>query len=199
MTSGAASGPGRSRWRGVLGVLTVALFVAYPVVVWFGLQHRNPRSVALILLAVIVPLAILRLRGSAREIRRFAILPVCTVLALTAGAWLNDVGYVLAVPVVISVLLLAAFGTTLRPGAMPMIERFARMQVSELNSEQLAWCRSWTWIWCGFFVANGVTAALLAAGDLEWWTLYTGALSYLLVALLLASEWVLRRRRFGSA
>jgi uncharacterized membrane protein len=54
-------------------------------------------------------------------------------------------------------------------------------------------------IWCVFFVLNGTTAGLLGWwAPLEWWTIYTGLISYILSGVLLGTEWILRRRRFAT-
>ena len=171
-----------------------ALIVTYPVVVWFGLQRGTPRTTALILLAVLVPIALARWRRGGRN----AVLPVAVaIVGMTLAAMLDQQGYVLAVPVAISAMMFCVFAPTLRPGSVPMIERFARLQVDDLSDEQRAWCRLWTKIWCAFFVANGSIALLLAlAGPLAWWTFYNGLLAYVLMGILFASEYLLRRRRF---
>ena len=72
------------------------------------------------------------------------------------------------------------------------------MQVSDLSVEELRYCRTVTQVWSAFFVLNGGTAlapALLA--PLSWWALYNGLLAYLLIGLLGASEYVIRKRRLG--
>jgi len=51
-----------------------------------------------------------------------------------------------------------------------------------------------TQIWCGFFILNGATAAILAGLQYyDWWAAYTGILSYVLMGLLFAGEWVYRK------
>jgi uncharacterized membrane protein len=178
-----------------------AVVVGYPALVWFGLGHWSPRKLALVLLCVIVPVVVVRLRGRARDAaRQLAALPLVTVAALLLSATLNSSGYVLVVPVAINALLLVTFGSTLRAGSQPMIERFARMQVPDLSPGQLAWCRMWTCIWCGFFVLNGGIALTLAlAAPLSWWAVYNGLIAYVLMGILFATEWLLRRRRFPDA
>lgn len=178
-------------------ILTGALFVAYPVLVWIGLRAGSPRRVALILLAILVPIGLLRLkRGGAQ-----AALPAgVACVTLLVAAWLDRQGWVLAVPVAINALLGAAFAVTLRAGAQPMIERFARLQTTSLSPEQQAWCRAWTRIWIGFFALNGgIALALALAAPLAWWAFYNGLVAYVLIGLLFASEWVLRRRRFPGS
>ncbi|WYX08029.1 hypothetical protein WJ978_18580 [Achromobacter xylosoxidans] len=43
------------------------------------------------------------------------------------------------------------------------------------------------------FAINGTVAAMLAAwGPWSWWTAYNGAISYVLMGLLMGAEWLLR-------
>ena len=180
--------------RGIAGIA----LCAYPVIVWLGLSRQSPRQVALVLLAILLPSVLLRMRNARRaELRGLAILPLITVVALVLASILDELGFLLFVPVLINALLLIAFGSTLRSGAMPMIEKFARLQEPDLEEEPQAWCRLWTKIWCTFFFLNGAVALGLALwAPVSWWALYTGLLSYGAIGLLLGSEWLLRRWRF---
>ena len=147
-----------------------------------------------------MPAAASRLRGRSRAtLAPLALPPLVAVAALVMAAVLDARGWVLAVPVAINALLLLAFGFTLRRGSVPMIERFARLQTEALNPAQQAWCRTWTGIWCAFFLSNGAIALALAlAAPLAWWALYNGLIAYGLMGLLFSGEWLLRRRRFGT-
>ena len=44
---------------------------------------------------------------------------------------------------------------------------------------------------------GGVAAVLALAAPLSVWALYTGLIAYLLIGLLGATEYVIRKRRFG--
>ncbi|MCA8973123.1 MAG: hypothetical protein KDC98_00300 [Planctomycetes bacterium] len=190
--------PTSSRLNVALGVLAAVVLGAYPVLVWFGLSSGSPRSVALVLVAAVAPAAVIRLRRSSRShVRGLAMLPLVTVAALAIAALLDSSEGMLAVPVMINAVLLVTFAVTLRRGAMPMIERFARLQQPDLSPAQCTWCRLWTAIWCAFFVANGGTALALAAwAPLDWWALYNGLIAYGVMGALFAIEYLLRRRRF---
>jgi uncharacterized membrane protein len=100
-------------------------------------------------------------------------------------------------PVVINVVLLATFGETLRPGQVPMIERFARLVETDLGEEKKAHCRAWTVRWCTFFVLNASVA--LALGLLATpfvWAAYTGGIAYALIGAMFAAEYLTRKSRF---
>jgi uncharacterized membrane protein len=113
--------------------------------------------------------------------------------------WLEphwDPRALLLVPVFVNLGLLFAFGRTLRGGAT-IVERLARLREPALSAAQVRHCRTTTQVWCAFFAASAaVTAALAWLGELWAWTLYTGFLSYLLMALLFAAEWLVRSWRF---
>jgi uncharacterized membrane protein len=179
--------------------LAGAVLVGYPALVWFGLTHWNIRLLALVLLSVLVPSVVLRLRrAGGRGLRGMAVVPLTAVCGLGLGALLDASGFVLIVPAAVNGVLLASFMLTLRPGSTPMIERMARLRVANLSGAKRSWCRMWTWVWCAFFVANGgVALGLARAGSLRAWALYNGLIAYGLIGALFAVEWLLRRHRFG--
>ena len=113
--------------------------------------------------------------------------------------WLEprwDPRALLLVPVFINLGLFYVFGRTLRSGPS-LIERFARMRDPNLSAARVRHCRTATAVWCGFFAANAaVSGALAWAGPLWLWTLYTGCIAYLLMALLFGAEWLVRSWRF---
>lgn len=178
--------------------LRAGLFVAYPFAIYLALRWFEPRAVALSIGALVLLRSVLRSRRPTRqEVRQLLrpLLLVGGVLVLTF-AW-NDGRALLFVPAGVNLALLVAFGRTLRTGP-PMIETFARLQHPDLTPAEVRHCRRFTRIWCGFFSVNAAICAVLALrGDLAWWTLYTGLLSYGLIGLLLAVEFVVRAWRFG--
>ena len=98
----------------------------------------------------------------------------------------------MAYPVVINTGLLAYFWSTLRTGPSA-IERLARLEEPDLPPEGVAYTRTLTKIWCGFFMLNGLTAAATAAwADPSIWAWYNGFIAYLLIAVLLFGERGLR-------
>ncbi|MEH6800514.1 MAG: hypothetical protein V7681_14575 [Halopseudomonas sabulinigri] len=128
-------------------------------------------------------------------------LPQARRLAMVAAAVLLLLGLLgeaelgmRAYPVAVSLILLAVFAGSLFQG-MPVIERLARFQEPDLPPEGVRYTRKVTWAWCGFFIVNGGIAAWTALyADLAAWTLYNGCISYLLMGLMFAVEWLCRRR-----
>ncbi len=186
------------RWRVAIGVLSTVFVIAYPLVIYYGLTHLSARAVSAMVLALLVPGIAIRFRNADRAtLGSLLRIPIAILVLMVFGMSTNDSRFVLAMPVLINTALLIEFGSTLRDGAMPMIERFARMQVPELDAPRQKHCRQWTVLWCVFFVMNGATAALFAIfAPLEWWTIYTGAIAYALMGSMFVIERVHRYFRF---
>jgi uncharacterized membrane protein len=184
--------------RTVLGIAAFVLVVAYPAAVYYGLTHLGARQLALVLVPLLVLTALARIpkqrRGAVRDALKA---PAAMALLLSLTALFDDHRFLLATPVLINLVLLAGFAGSLRT-AQPLVERFARMQVDDLSPAEIDYCRKVTQVWSLFFVLNGTVAALLALlAPLSWWALYTGILAYVLMGLLGATEYVIRKHRFG--
>ncbi len=178
-----------------------ALWVLYPLAVWYGITAAGGRFVGLAvlaLLAVVLPFK----WGLARQaphlkqlLGPYSLLVVLALLTTVS----RDQRFLLAMPVLINAGLLATFGASLAAGRTPIVESFARMIDGDLPPEKVRYCRSVTRVWCAFFVLNGLTALWLALfGPLNAWALYTGLISYLLMAALFGGEYAVRRSRFGT-
>jgi uncharacterized membrane protein len=167
--------------------------LGYPLIVYFGLSRGSTRFAAWLLLALTLGHTLLR----SLQLRRLARQSALAVPLCLAALWLDDRRYMLALPVLINAGLFSLFFGSLR-SPMPLVERFARMRVSDLSEAERSYCRSVTKLWSAFFVFNGATAAVLAArSSLDLWTLYTGLISYILVGLVGAGEYTVRKYRFG--
>ncbi|MGA8890645.1 MAG: hypothetical protein WB493_03685 [Anaeromyxobacteraceae bacterium] len=168
---------------------------AWPLVVVGGARVVGQRWVAPLLLLLITPGLIVMLRGGMRSRRAFWTAAGAGGLA-AAAVVVGDDRPLLAWPVIVSLALLLAFGSSLR--GIPLVERIARLQVSDLTPAEVGYCRTVTAVWCAFFVLNGAAAAWLAvAGTREAWALYSGVVSYVAMGVLFAGEYVVRKVRFG--
>ena len=169
-------------------VVLVALTAVYPLVVYFGLGHFEPRWLAFLLLA----LALVRL-GASRQPLWWAIALIAGVLALST--FLTNLALPLKLyPVAVNGLLLVLFGASLAhpPSA---IERLARLTRPDLNPAGVAYTRKVTWVWCCFFAFNGAVSVITALSSSEaTWALYNGLVAYALMGLLFAGEWIVRQR-----
>jgi uncharacterized membrane protein len=172
-------------------------WLAYPLAVWAGLALAGTRAAAALVLGLLALRALPVLRAGAAEARGLLVPVAAAGLPALVAAWLDDPRLLLIVPALVSGGLLFAFARTLRRGP-PLVETLARLQVGELSPAEARYCRSVTWLWCGFFAVNGLVAVALAwAGPLRAWALWTGLYSYLALALIFALEATVRFVRFG--
>lgn len=182
------SGPGRKLALAVVAGITVA----YPLLVWLGIGRIEPVWLALLL----VGLAVLRALA-ARE--RFWWFAAAGALLLAVVAMLgNQLLPLKLYPVLVNSVLLIVFGLSLlRPPTA--IERIARMHEPNLPESGVRYTRRVTEVWCGFFLINGAIALYTALYASEaTWALYNGLIAYLLMGVLFAGEYLLRRRVRGA-
>jgi uncharacterized membrane protein len=205
MIDGLNKYPGASAVKIASTVLTAVLVVLYPIAIWIGLTHLGPRVLGLFLVALLVPVALVRFRRASREDLGAALrvpLAILTVVALSVV--FDDPRFVLAMPVLINLVLLATFASSL-VAERTIVERFARIHRARLegtedvtlSAAQIAHCRQATWAWCVFFLLNAAVAGVLALrAPMIWWAAYTSGIAYALMGLLFAAEWVVRQYRF---
>lgn len=189
---------GRTSWGWAAKVAVGVLTIAYPMAVYWALSSGRPGLAAAVLGVFAVGLLLARL-GDGKRGQLSAVLPAPMAVLAVVGVstWAKEPRFLLVLPTLINVALLVTFGATLRPGAVPMVERFARLAHDDLTPQQQAHCRAVTYVWCLFFVANGATALYLAlTASTRTWTLYTGLVAYVLMGLLFAGEYVVRSYRF---
>jgi uncharacterized membrane protein len=185
-----AAPPARSVGAG-FAVLTAA-GIAYPFLVYF-VGDRAPAGVFIALAIVLVLLRAPGLRGLANPRTAITAL-VLAVAILTLLAFASSEWAVRAYPVLISLLVATAFGASLLHPP-PLVERFARLREPDPPPQALAYMRKVTVVWFVFLLVNAALSALtVALGDLALWTFYNGVLSYLLMGLLFAGEFLIRRR-----
>ena len=177
-------------------VFFAAIFVAYPVMVYFGLMYFDARSVALLLILLVGA----RLVFAGRVAGKRAFRPQLIFALAAAGVigflvMLSDSPVFLRFyPVCISALMLVLFFLSLlHPPTV--IERFARIQNPNLSPAAIRYTRKVTIVWCVFFIFNGGAALYTTLfTSLEVWALYNGAISYGLMGILFAGEYLIRRR-----
>jgi len=179
--------------RAVLALALLAAGLAYPFVVYAGLQGGGARWIALPLAALWLARALTAPSGQAGG----RLLPALALAFCLVLAFAEDPRWLLWYPVLINAGLCAVFGASLVRG-MPAIERLARLGEAaagrpDLPPSGVRYTRRVTQVWTVFFALNGATAAALALwAPARWWTLYNGCISYILIGVLIAGEWVVR-------
>jgi uncharacterized membrane protein len=99
-------------------------------------------------------------------------------------------------PTIISLILLGVFGFSLvRPPSM--IEKVAVQMGMERDASSIAYTRTVTMIWCGFFAFNTcVSTGITISGSMAAWAIYNGLLSYILIGMIFGAEYLYRQHHF---
>lgn len=175
----------------LLAVVVAVIGVAYPFIV-YAAMGRVPAG-ALVLLALILAGArLVMVRGGA--IAGMLAPPLVLVLVGTAalglvnGQW-GSLGY----PVLMNLAFAFAFGWSLRRPPS-LVQVFASRAEPDPSPRAIAYMRKVSALWCAFLMVNAlVTLALALWAEVAVWALYTGLISYLLMGVLFAGEWLVRR------
>ena len=175
-------------------ILTGLMLLAWPFLIGYGLASHN--------LQWILPLMVLVLLLRVWQVRqhrgplRYVILSVALagVVLCVASALLHAHQWVLFYPVVVNLVMLVVFGSSLWT-TMPMVERLARIREPNLSPAGVRYTRKVTKVWCGFFIGNGAIALFTVLyADLRLWTLWNGLIAYILMGTLMACERLVRQR-----
>lgn len=177
-------------WKILLGAVSGVSLVAYPLLVWLGWGKLSPHLLGgLLLTALGVRFLVFGKHG--KTLAPAAVIPLLPVAAGTVSG--NPLLF-LWYPAFISGATALWFGTSLK--GQPAVEGFARMRHPELPPEAIRHCRQATVAWTGLLAFLSVVAAISAVwGNLRFWTVWNGAVSYGLMGLLFALEYAVRRAR----
>ncbi len=172
-----------------LMVLLTIVSIAYPVIVYFGLQHFSASAVSALLLILLLARLILNKKPGAPWFKTALI--VASTLLLASSIF-NSQRLMQFYPVVINLAMLSVFAlSVLRPPTV--IETLARIQEPDLPPKAVAYTTTVTKVWCAFFTINGSIAGYTALySSMEVWTLYNGFISYVLIGLLFGIEYLVR-------
>lgn len=169
------------------------LLIAYPFIVYYGIQSYSPRILGILLLFLVTLRFFLARLKLHTNNSRF-LLPL-TIVSASLALWiiLSDNPLIVKLnPVVVNAAMLGLFLHSLyRPPSI--IERFAKFRRSELTHQVISYTRRLTIVWCLLFTFNGLMGLYTAIwSSFEFWTLYNGMIAYLLVGLLFTGELAVR-------
>ncbi|WP_082956906.1 hypothetical protein [Morganella psychrotolerans] len=172
----------------------IVLMILWPFVVLYLLYLGKIQLTGAVLLGYFVVRFVL-LSKTARHNKRLTLILTATgVLLCTLSILFKNHQALMYYPVTVNVTLLAVFSYSLyRPPSV--IEQLARLQTPDLSPYGQRYTFRVTQVWCLFFILNGTIALLTTlSGDVTLWAWWNGFISYLLIGLLFAGEWCVRRR-----
>ncbi len=177
-------------------LLTISIFL-YPLLVYFGLQHFDIRIVAVLILVILaVRFWFSRTVGIDKQghgIPQFRFVLIGGIL-LILGTLVTDSEYGIKLyPALVSFGMLVIFASSLF-WPPPIIERFARLMDKKFPDDAVPYTRKVTIAWCVFFILNGLVAvATTFFASQEVWAAYNGLISYILIGVMFAGEYMVRR------
>jgi uncharacterized membrane protein len=180
----------------ILGAISALFLIASPWVLYWTLTQHGVGVAAALLIGWVIVRTIPILLAAKREQRIAALQLPAIALGFACIGWVSDNGtWLLVLPSATQGAFGLAFLRSL--SSTPLIEHFARMVKPELRPAELAHCRTWTRIWGVYLLALAALGLALARwATLTVWTVYVGIVSYVLVAVLFAIEYVIRKIRF---
>ncbi len=168
----------------LIGVLTVL----YPVILFFAVSRIEVWQLA----AGLIMLLTLRLFMQNKTKPFDHILWLIVVSFCFYAGWNNSPEALRFYPVLINFALLFWFAGSLRYPP-PVIETLARLQHPDLPPAGVLYTRRVTQVWCLFFLMNALAALYTSIScSMACWTLYNGVIAYVLMALLMAVEYLIR-------
>ena len=202
-------------------VIFAALSVLYPALVFCGLVFWNfsPRRLSLLLIGLAFVLFFnttqgrrgganasaqrsgapgeAGVKGAPGALKDYALV----VLMLACGGvsfFADSLLFLEFYPVLVSLSLLAFFGISLwkKPSFAFRMACLGDRRVATSPERAFVerYCDRVTLAWCGFFVFNAAVATFTVfVGDSKIWSLYNGLISYILIGLFFAIEWMIRK------
>jgi uncharacterized membrane protein len=180
----------------ILGVISSLFILASPWVLYWTLSHQEVKVAAITLIGWVIVRTLPVLISAKREQRVAALQLPAIALGFAILGWASNNGtWLLVLPSATQATFGLAFLRSL--SGVPLIEHFARMVKPELSGPELAHCRRWTLIWGIYLLVLAALGLVLARwAALAVWTAYVGVVNYVLVGVLFAVEYLIRKIRF---
>jgi len=172
--------------------LLALLLLTYPVIVYFGLQYLEPGVLAALFAIIFIFRHLNHSKNKkGSKIPHLHILLIAVLSLLAYSSIANSALALKFYPVVVSLSFLSIFSYSLyKPPSV--VEMIARLH-ENLDEQGIKYTRKVTQVWCVFFIINALIATWTIFHDNEQvWLAYNGLISYMLMALLMAGEFVVR-------
>ena len=186
------------KFRSIPKVFYYVVAALYPVLVYFFLViHKTPSRVFSLFVIAFALFAFVT--GAKKNRKEIFVRSAPLLFGLGLLCLITDSAIILKFyPLLMNIIFLAAFGITFF-SPPSMIFRFATIMdksiIGSLGEKRIkAYCRKVTLVWCIFFVINGSIAAwtIFSGSDVQW-SVYNGGISYILMGILFAGEFIIRK------
>lgn len=174
----------------ILTVSCVGLFLGYPFIN-YALQRYQCSAFIPFVLSIFVVSRALKFED---KLRRYGLIAVALMLVIGALFFSRIASQLF--PVMIYLVLIWFFGRTLiHPPSL--IERFVKLQFTDIPADVLDYCRRLTVIWTLLFAGIVLASVILIVTNNTWYfTLLHGVVVWVLMAILAVTEHMYRLYRF---
>lgn len=186
--------------------LVAGALLLYPFVVYFGSDYLPAGALLAGILCVMALRIWLIARARGKSPHQLLWWAVALLVLLAISSLFStdsvDLQYVRLYPVLVDAMIFSLFFGSLFT-RQPLVERIARAMEGELPAQAIGYTRRVTWVWCAVLLFNtAVSFYTTWWTSLVVWTFYNGFLSYLLVGVVFAAEYLVRchlRRAWSAA
>ncbi|HYW56498.1 MAG TPA: hypothetical protein VE934_06045 [Polaromonas sp.] len=176
--------------------MIAAFCVAYPVLAHLASADPYPDlfAAAVAMAPLLAVAAVLAWRSPYRVAMLALCLAGCVAIYATSGWLVKHFNWVFLLQHAgMQALLAMAFGSTLRPGQVPMVSRFAAIVHGELSPALGRYTRQVTWAWTIYFVIMTALSLLLFwLAPIVVWSAFANLLNFPLLVLMFGGEYLAR-------
>lgn len=168
----------------IIKFVGIGVTILYPFAVFFALKrHVTVRALALLLLGI----------AGISFCRHKNIWLFIFILLLGTGLVIfNDDIFLKLYPVLMNACMCLMFALSLR--GVPLIERVAKKIGYNLDESQREYTRRVTYAWAIFMFCLAVVSFVTVFLSDEVWVLFNGLISYVLIAIMIVVEFIIRKR-----
>ncbi|MBL4774272.1 MAG: septation protein IspZ [Alcanivoracaceae bacterium] len=168
--------------------LIVALFLAYPFIIYYGLLKYALWQIALVI-SVLAGLRAFVFKDGQSQIAKIGFYGSLCLMAFSfLSIVLNNNGWLKLYPIIISLMFFVVFFSSLFSDKTT-IQRFAEIKEKNIDAKKQSYMYKLTIIWCVFFVINMIISTYtMLYLSFQQWTLYNGFISYIIMGLLIVIE-----------
>ncbi|AJI52377.1 hypothetical protein [Francisella philomiragia] len=176
--------------KSILKFFILIIIILYPFIVYIGLNSLSVKYLGLIVVLIfILRLLILKKDPSIT----WKLITVIGILLAGIAIIVDNITVMLLYPIFVSIILFCIFCYSLFQDKSLITKIAIRMSKEPLPDYAIKYTWYATLAWCVFFAINAsISTYTIILGSVQFWTLYNGFISYILIGLMMLSEIIIR-------
>lgn len=168
----------------LIKALGTILMVCYPFAIYYVIKNEYSFSIILGILFVAILIGYFLNRQKLLFCFGFLILSIAFIL--------RDIAYVKAYPVIMNCSVATFFAISLLK--KPFVQVIGEKMKGKLSEKGIVYAKKATYAWVIFMYALTGISCITVFLSTEIWALFNGLVSYILIGLMFAAEFVVRRK-----